>query len=190
MRGSWRPKRTATYWPPLLWPSEFHSRSPGLLNWGSGAQPLWVLVFLYRILSPTGLVSKLTDFLCSSSHIIIQRPPSFCGRRNFALIQPVHGQGYNILIIPRPDAPVIYTGAFPILTARPGRRSIYKIMPITFSPKKVGEVSWIWHYTVSSSEAPVLEFWESVPQWSGRPGFNPRSRHIKDFKNSTWYLLA
>ena len=27
--------------------------------------------------------------------------------------------------IPRPDAPVIYTGAFPILTARPGRRSIY-----------------------------------------------------------------
>ena len=29
--------------------------------------------------------------------------------------------------IPRPDAPVIYTGAFPILTARPGRRSIYNI---------------------------------------------------------------
>ena len=27
--------------------------------------------------------------------------------------------------IPRPDAPVIYTCAFPILTARPGRRSIY-----------------------------------------------------------------
>ena len=27
--------------------------------------------------------------------------------------------------IPRPDAPVIYTGAFPILTARPGQRSIY-----------------------------------------------------------------
>ena len=27
--------------------------------------------------------------------------------------------------IPRPDAPVIYTGAFPILTARSGRRSVY-----------------------------------------------------------------
>ena len=27
--------------------------------------------------------------------------------------------------IPRPDAPVIYAGAFPILTARCGRRSIY-----------------------------------------------------------------
>ena len=27
--------------------------------------------------------------------------------------------------IPRTDGPVIYTGAFPVLTARPGRRSIY-----------------------------------------------------------------
>ena len=36
--------------------------------------------------------------------------------------------------IPRPDAPVIYTGAFPILTARPGRRSIYNklSMPASF----------------------------------------------------------
>ena len=41
-----------------------------------------------------------------------------------ALIQPIHGQGYNS-DIPRPDAPVIYVGAFLILTARPGRRSIY-----------------------------------------------------------------
>ena len=33
MRGSWRPNRTATYWPPLLWPSALClSRSPGLLN--------------------------------------------------------------------------------------------------------------------------------------------------------------
>ena len=29
-----------------------------------------------------------------------------------------------------------------------------------------------------------------VRQWSGRPGFNPKSRHIKDFKNGTWYLFA
>ena len=27
----------------------------------------------------------------------------------------------------------------------------------------------------------------SVCQWSGRPGFNPRSRHTKDFKK--WYLI-
>ena len=25
----------------------------------------------------------------------------------------------------------------------------------------------------------------SVHQWSGRPGFNPRSNHTKDFKNGT-----
>ena len=61
----------------------------GLLLLGAG--------FLYRILSPTGLVSKLTDFPSSPSYMIVQRPPS-CGRHNFALIQPVPGQGYNILI--------------------------------------------------------------------------------------------
>ena len=33
MRGSWRPNRTATYWPPFLWPSALClSRSLGLLN--------------------------------------------------------------------------------------------------------------------------------------------------------------
>ena len=30
----------------------------------------------------------------------------------------------------------------------------------------------------------------SVRQWSGRPEFNLRSRHTKDFKNGTWYLLT
>ena len=54
---------------------------------------------LYRILSLTHLISKLTDFLPPPSYIIVHRPSS-CGRHNFALIQPVHGQGYNILIIP------------------------------------------------------------------------------------------
>ena len=33
VRGSWRPNRTAIYWPPLLWPSALClSRSPGLRN--------------------------------------------------------------------------------------------------------------------------------------------------------------
>ena len=37
VRGSWRPKRTATYWPPtLLAITAFLSRSPGLLNRGHG----------------------------------------------------------------------------------------------------------------------------------------------------------
>ena len=39
-----------------------------------------------------------TDWIsCALSYIIVQRPPS-CGRHNFTLIQPVRGQGYNILI--------------------------------------------------------------------------------------------
>ena len=79
--------------------------------------------FLYRILSPTGLVSKLTDFLSSPNYIIVQRPLLLVGV-TVALIQPIHGQGYNSEIS-LPDAPVIYISAFPILTAPPGRRLIY-----------------------------------------------------------------
>ena len=30
----------------------------------------------------------------------------------------------------------------------------------------------------------------NIQQLSGRPEFNPRSCHTKDFKNGTWYLLA
>ena len=40
-----------------------------------------------------------TDWIsCALSYIIVQCPPSSCEHHNFALIQPVHGQGYNILI--------------------------------------------------------------------------------------------
>ena len=73
VRGSWRPNRTATYWPPLLWSSAFLSRSPGLLNRRPGC---WLCL---PHLTPTCLVSKLTDILLSPSYIIVQRSPS-CGR--------------------------------------------------------------------------------------------------------------
>ena len=101
----------------LVWSSTLNRRPEGSL--------CWELVFstatcLQLVWSPTHWTS------CALSYIIVQRPPSSCGRHNFALIQPVHGQGYNS-DIPRPDAAVIYTGAFPVLTARPGRRSIYNI---------------------------------------------------------------
>ena len=57
VRGSRRPNRTATYWPPLLWPLAFLSRSPGLLNRRSRGPALrWVLAF-----SNTS-ISKLSDF--------------------------------------------------------------------------------------------------------------------------------
>ena len=160
VRGSWRQNRTATYWPPTpMAITSLLSCSTDLLNRGPGAQPLWVLVFstasylqliwspttqswawglpllgagfLYRTLSPTGLVSKITDFLSSPSYIIVQCPLLVVGV-TIALIQSIHGQGYNS-DIPRPDAPVIYIGAFPILTARPGRRSIYNTIFYKFS---------------------------------------------------------
>ena len=62
VRGSWRPNRTATYWPPLLWPSAFLSRSPGMLNWGGGGwgPSLSGTCSSIQHLLPTGLVSKLS----------------------------------------------------------------------------------------------------------------------------------
>ena len=46
VRGSWRPNRTATFWPLLLWPSALClSRSPGLLNWRSRGPLCWVMAF-------------------------------------------------------------------------------------------------------------------------------------------------
>ena len=91
VRGSWEPNRTTTYWlPTLLAITTFLSRSPELLNRGPGGPaslghvpqssifspthlipnsqsgawglPLLGAGFLYRILSPTGLVSKLIEF--------------------------------------------------------------------------------------------------------------------------------
>ena len=146
MRGSWKPNRTAIYWPPTLMAISFSfpfswAAQPG--TWGPSFSGCWVSLphlsptrlipnsqsgawglpllgagFFYRIFSPTDWIS------CALSYIIVLCPPSSCGRHNFALIQPVHGQGYNP-DIPRPVAPVVYTGSFPILTARQGHRSIY-----------------------------------------------------------------
>ena len=104
-----------------------HNRVSFPFSWA--AQPgawgplRWVLAFStaschQRVWSP-----NWTDFLSSPSYIIVQRPLLLVGV-TIALIQPIHGQGYNS-DIPRPDAPVLYIGAFSILTARQGRRSIY-----------------------------------------------------------------
>ena len=100
--GSWRPNRTATNRPPLLRPSAFLSPSPGLLNRGPrgpaslGHVPqssIWgptllCAGFLYRIFTPTGLVSKLPDILSSLSYIIVQRPPSSCGHHKLHSFNP------------------------------------------------------------------------------------------------------
>ena len=95
VRGSWRPNRTAIYWPPLLWPSALClSHSPGLLNQRPSAHSAG---FLYYILSATSLdpnsiggpegpvwfslphlVSKISNcsvwLLSWLSYIIVQRP--------------------------------------------------------------------------------------------------------------------
>ena len=123
--------------PTLLAITAFLSRSPRLLSRGPASpnpasshqlvrstnsqsgvpSPLLPGVgFLYRILSPTGLVSQLTDFLSSPSYIIVQRPPS-CGRHNRT--HSTHPRSRLYSDIHWADAPVVYIGAFPILTARP-----------------------------------------------------------------------
>ena len=103
-------------WYPTDWTSSAPSyiivrRSPG----GLGAHSAG---FLYCILSPTGLVSELTDFLSSPSYIIVQRPLLPVGVANRT--HSTHPRSSLYPDIPRPDAPVIYTDAFPILTAWPG----------------------------------------------------------------------
>ena len=96
---------------PSSWAAQPEAWGPTLLAFSTAAchQGVW---------SP-----NWSNFLSSPSYIIVQRPLLLVGV-TIVLIQPIHGQGYNP-DIPRPDAPVIYVGAFPILIARPGRRSIY-----------------------------------------------------------------
>ena len=77
MRGSWRPNRTATYWPPLLRTSVSLSRSPGLLNRKPGGPLCWVQTSStaschQRVWSP-----KFTDFLSSPSYIIVRSPTQY-----------------------------------------------------------------------------------------------------------------
>ena len=62
-------------------------------------------------------------------NIIIWRPPTSCERHNLHSIQPLDSQGRPLIsLYLRPDAPVIYTGVFLLLTAWPGRGSICNIL--------------------------------------------------------------
>ena len=78
VRGSWRQNRTATYWTPLLWPSVLClSRSPRLLNRRPAGPLRWLLASQLHLVSNSSdlqLVYKLTDFLSSSSYMIVQSP--------------------------------------------------------------------------------------------------------------------
>ena len=102
---SWRLNRTATYWPPncsgynsISFPF-FWTAQPGV--WGPSLS--WDMV-LIPASSPQLIWPPVTP-----GYIIIWHPPTSCE--------------HHICIVPhylRPDAPVIYTGAFLILTARLG----------------------------------------------------------------------
>ena len=87
VRGSWRPNRTATYWPPLLWPSVLClSCSPGLLNRRPGGPLCWGRAFSTAYCHQR--VSKLTDFLSLPSYIIVQSPTQYLpitGHRDVSL---------------------------------------------------------------------------------------------------------
>ena len=170
MRRSWRPNRTATYWPPLLWPSASLSRSPAPCH-------------LFRILSPTGLVFKLTDFLSSPSYIIVQSPTQYLpitSHRDLSLplslewhvwlsssgnnCHAVHRSLYSgasvydctagFYLVPfcQPCSPTSMEYALPPSLewhVWPGRRSVYNIT----------KYIWLWVYTIFRSAydlSPIL----------------------------------
>ena len=129
MRGSWRPNRTANLLTPTLMTiTAFLSRSPGLLNRGPGDPASLVHVPHSSIFSPTDLISNWPDpqLTCVPSYIIIWHPFLFMRASQFRT-QSTRPRSRLYPDIPRPDTPVIYTGAFPILTAWPGWRSICNI---------------------------------------------------------------
>ena len=100
--------------PTLMAITAFLSCSPGLLNrWPGGSSLCWLLVF--STASSLQLVwSNWLNFLWTEFdvHLLL------VGVTN--RIHSTRPRSRLYSDIPRPDAPVIYTGAFPILTASPG----------------------------------------------------------------------
>ena len=151
----------------------FLSRSPGLFNRGP---TLLSAGFLYRILSPMGLVSKLSiggseapsaGCWLSLPHLVSNwsglqtnwlavftelynssTAPSSCGHHNW-LIQPIHGQGYNS-DIPRPDAPVIYcciVGSIKVFHRyKPKSWQVYQRAINAFFPLKYSDTVHLYLY--------------------------------------------
>ena len=101
---------------------------------GAWGLPLLGAGFLYCIMSPTSLVSKLTDFLSSPSYIIVQRPPSSCGHHKLHSFNPSMVKATLCYSSTTCTCYLlIYIGAFPILTARLSRRSVYNTDTKIFS---------------------------------------------------------
>ena len=118
---SWRRNRTATKLTPTLMDiTTFLSPSRGLLNGGGAGGP----ASLGHGPIPASSL-QLTWTSCRRGYKIIWRPPTSCECHNFALnSNPQQSRSPLISWYLRPDAPVTYTGAFLLLTAWSGRRSL------------------------------------------------------------------
>ena len=134
--------------PTLMVIIAFLSRSPGLLNRGPGGPASLGAGFLYRIISNSS-GRQLTNFLCTelyNTHLLLMSVTNHT--------HSTHPRSRLYSDIPRPDALVIYTGAFPNVTAWPGRRSIYNksinlSQPISIGSKagavkvSLQQISWV-----------------------------------------------
>ena len=127
--------------PTLMAITAFLSRSPGLFNRGPGAQHLWdmflipvsSLQLIWTSTAQSGvlrapsawcwfslphLITNWLNFLCTELYNNLTStllPASVTNRTH-----STRPRSWFYPDIPRPDAPVIYTGSFPILTAWPG----------------------------------------------------------------------
>ena len=149
MRGSWRPNKDCNILTPqLFWLSQpFLPVLPGCSSGRLRVQPLLGHSSHSSIFSPTLSSSELQLIWTSwrRGYIIIWHPPTSCERHNFALNStPRQSRLPLISWYLRPDAPVIYTGAFLLLTAWPGRRSICKISLTTSNHLK--KCPGLFHY--------------------------------------------
>ena len=111
------------------WSSFQHYLSNYNCSIGGPAAPLcWVLVL------STASYLQLIWTSCHWGYKIIWRPVFFLRSSQFRT-QFNPSTVKVIPDIPRPDAPVIYTGAFPIVKAWPGRRSIHNTYTVTLSER-------------------------------------------------------
>ena len=129
-------------------PTRFFPNSSDLqtLNRGPKSSLCCVLTF------SSASCSNWLNFLCTELYKS-QRPPS-CGPPNRT--HSTHPRSRLYSAIHRPDAPVIYTGSFPILTARPGGWSICNIYIYIYIYIYVcvcvcvcvcwNRLLWIWQY--------------------------------------------
>ena len=137
MRRNWRPNRTATYWPPLLWPQHrffpvFRADQPGAWRPSlSGTCSLFQHLLSKCNCSIEGLRAHSTGCWSSLPHLFSNCLNFLCTELYNSSTSSLHVDVTNrthsthprsrlYSDIPRPDAPIIYTGAFPILTGRVG----------------------------------------------------------------------